>query len=295
MTPVLLCAYRPRYLTLVLKWLMSPSFGQKYRLFVWDNGDASEIFRDAGLEWHRVLDEDSGKVVNIGKALAMQYLVDVANRSLEDFDCYVCMDDDIIVDCAHLDALVNTARRPNLGMVAGFMHPFNSAVPSGGSITLLDPCNACTGANKLLNATTCQICGGTGVDAGGQRLRTYPAQDRTEKMQAKIAGGLFAVSKSSVDRLPWAPYLYPILTTADHKPAVYWTEDASLDFGLTKAGLLNGYLDNMDFPPAIHLPDLDEAYVQWKRMARNDPLLTPAYAPSGQTPVAVKPDRDAAT
>ena len=85
------------------------------------------------------------------------------------------------------------------------------------------------------------------------------------------------MAKASVRKLPWAPYLYPILTNAEQKPAVYWTEDASLDFGLTNAGLLNGYLEGAEYTPVLHLPELDQDYVRWKAKARNEPLATPPF------------------
>lgn len=273
---MLLCAYRPTYLHATLKWLQSADFNRKYRLFAWDNGGAESVFRQCGLKWHSIKDEGSGKVRNVGKALAMRHLFDAANEALPELDCYICMDDDIVVDSAHLDALVKVVRRPAFGMIAGRMHAFNSAVPSGGKPVFFDPCPAgCINGRKLLGA--CSTCGGLGKDRNGLQLLTFPPEDRLIKTKGKIAGGLFAVSRAAASRLPWAPHLYPILTDRADEPIPYWTEDASLDHGLTQIGLINGYLQNAEVTPAIHLPDLNESYVEWKKKAREAPQETAGF------------------
>src|SRR4051812_6181573 len=109
MIPLLLCAYRPRYLGVVLNALRASGVDRSYRIFAWDNGGAEAALRDAGMEWQCVRDENTGAVINVGKALAMRHLVDQANQAIPEADCYVCMDDDIIVDRPHLDALVAAA------------------------------------------------------------------------------------------------------------------------------------------------------------------------------------------
>lgn len=277
MVPLLMCAYKPPYLRVVLNWLRSVNAEEKYRIFAWDNGGADAIFKEAGLNWHCVRDDTQENVINVGKALAMRYLMDVVNHAMPEADCIVCMDDDIIVDRDHLDALVATARRPEMGMIAPRIHPFNSVVPSGGTVSCFDVCEDCVGHRQPIGNTGCLKCGGLGRNPKGLRLRTYPREDRTVRNTGKIAGGLFAVSKASINRLPWAPYLYPILTTAEQKPAVYWTEDASLDFGLTNSGLINGYLEGSELTPVIHLPELNPDYIQWKLQARISPLTTPEF------------------
>lgn len=254
MTPLLICAYNPRYLEHVLQWLRSCKVEEKYRIFAWDNGGASEVLRKFDLKWHCVQDGDTGAAVNVGKALAMQYLMDAVNEVMPDADCYVCMDDDIIVDRDHLDALVAAARRPGLGMIAPRFHPFNSVVPAGGTVSSLEP--------------------------GGLRLLTYPREDRTVRNTGRVAGGLFALSRSSIAKLSWAPYLYPILANNNQEPVVYWTEDATLDGALTAAGLTNGYLAGGELVPVIHLPELDPDYMKWKLRARETPPMS-GYAGPG--------------
>ena len=90
MTPLLICAYKPRYLEVVLKWLRSEGVEEKYRIFAWDNGGADKIFRKFGLKWNCVPDESTKGVTNVGKALAMRYLIDVVNLTMPDAECYVC-------------------------------------------------------------------------------------------------------------------------------------------------------------------------------------------------------------
>lgn len=271
MIPILLCAYRPRYLGVVLQWLQPILAGGDYRLFAWDNGGAAAQFRQAGLEWHCTRDEATQQVINVGKALAMQYLMDVVNAEMPDADCYVCMDDDIIADRAQLAALVAAARRPGLGMIAPRFHPFNSVVPAGGRVQFMDACPLCLGVPDRSTPEPCSACGGTGTDRAGLLLRTYPIEDRTMRNQGCVAGGMFALSKAALGRLDWAPYPYPILMGEGERPVLYWTEDATLDFALTTAGLTNGYLEGDEYTPVIHLPELDPTYVEWKRKARQVP------------------------
>ena len=272
MIPILLCAYKPRYLDVVLEWLKSMGDHRGYRIFAWDNGGAAEQLRHAGLEWHCVRDEQTQDVLNLGKALAMRYLMDVVNAAMPDADCYVLMDDDIVVDSDQLDAMAAAARRPALGMIGPRYHPFNTPMPSGGTVTFMDRCPSCKGVPRRMFAfATCRACGGTGVDEKGLRLRTYPVEDRTLRNIGRIAGGVFAVSKASLGKLEWAPHPYPLVLDDDGKPVVYWSEDAVLDLALTKAGLTNGYLEGNDYTPVIHLPDLNQAYREWKRRALRVP------------------------
>lgn len=271
MTPLLICAYKPRYLEAVLKWLRSIGAERDYKIFAWDNGGAGPILRQAGLEWHCVRDEATQEPINVGKALAMRYLFDIVNEAMPDADCHVCMDDDIVVDRPHLAALVAAARRPGMGMIAPRFHPFNSVVPEGGTVTYFDPCPRCRKPGFTAFGQACAACAGTGKDPKGLHLLTFPTEDRTLRNKGKVAGGLFALSKAAVLKLPWAPHPYPILTGADQKPAVYWTEDATLDHALTVAGLINGYLEGDEHVPVIHLPELDPAYMRWKLEARERP------------------------
>ncbi|KQU71408.1 hypothetical protein ASE08_08090 [Rhizobacter sp. Root16D2] len=280
---MLICAYRPRYLDAVLKWLRSIGAESDYKIFAWDNGGAATILRQAGLEWQCVRDEATQEPVNVGKALAMRYLFEVVNDTMPDADCYICMDDDIVADRAHLAALVAAARRPGMGMIAPRFHPFNSVAPEGGTVTHFDACPRCRKPGFPAFGQACEVCGGTGKDPTGLRLRTYPVEDRTVHKKGKVAGGLFAVSKAAIGKLPWAPHPYPILTGADQMPAVYWTEDATLDHGLTVAGLINGYLEGDEHIPAIHLPELDPAYMRWKLQARERPGSS-SFVPSPTAP-----------
>nr|WP_315491419.1 hypothetical protein [uncultured Rhodoferax sp.] len=279
MIPVLLCTYRPTYLNATLGWLKTPDFDKRFRLFVWDNGGAEATLRQFGLEWQCSRDETTGKVWNLGKALAMRHLIDSATAALPEADVFVCMDDDIAVDAAHLDAIVSAARRPGVGMVAGQMHPFNSLAPVGGTITLMDACPSCANVTSWKSLfSRCPRCKGTGMNTDGLRLKTYPVETRTIHGKGQVAGGLFAVSRVSLSKLSWAPYLYPFLGDDSNEPVLYWTEDASLDHGLTSAGLINGYLDSSDVNPAIHLPGLNPEYERWKEKAREAPLTTPAFS-----------------
>lgn len=274
MTPLLLCAYKPRYLEVVLRWLRSERVEEKYRIFAWDNGGADKIFRKFGLTWNCVPDESTKGVINVGKALAMQYLIDAANLNMPEAECYVCMDDDIIADRDHIDSIVAAAMRPGMGMIAPRFHGFNSVEPKGGHLSFFDHCPVCTSAVMPLGNSKCSACGGLGHDLQGLRLWTYPKEDRTVHNMGRIAGGLFAISKASIAMLSSAPYIYPILTSADGDPIVYWTEDATLDGALTAVGLVNGYLRGSELNPVIHLPDLNEDYVKWKLEARKSPPTT---------------------
>lgn len=248
---------------------------QKYRIFAWDNGGAAVIFKKFDLKWQCVRDETTDVVTNVGKALAMRFLIDTVTNEMPGADCYVCMDDDIIVDRDHIDALVTAARRPELGMIAPRFHPFNSVVPDGGKVSFMDTCPICKDSGKFVGYTVCLRCGGLGKDPSGLRLHVYPKEDRTLLNTGRVAGGLFAISKASVSKLPWAPHLYPILSNLNQEPVLYWTEDATLDGALTAAGLINGYLDGNELTPVIHLPELNEAYKQWKLQAQKSAQVVP--------------------
>jgi hypothetical protein len=251
--PLMICAYRSRYLDVVLNWLSLGGIEEKYRVFIWDNGGASRICAEYGFETYGLRASSTAEPKNVGKAYAMQCLVDIVNKALPDATGYVCMDDDVIVDCAHLDALVAAAHRPSLGMVAASFHPFNTVMPAGGSVVAFEPCSAFP---------------------QGLRLRTYPVQDRTVGDIGRVAGTLFAISRAAVATLKSAPYLYPILSRQDdNSPIVYWAEDATLDVALTRQGFTNGYLETPGLTPAIHLPELDQEYMAWKLKARVEPPI----------------------
>jgi hypothetical protein len=211
-----------------------------YRVYVWDNGGAVDSAAALRLPCYAIHDP-RGRVINIGKAAAVRHLVDIARDELPGADCYVCMDDDVVADRPHLDALVAAARTPGLGMIGAAFHPFNSPEPSGGEVRSVS------------------------TPGGDLRLRVYPPADRTERNVGRVAGTLFAVSAAAVAALPWAPAIYPVL--ADHgsgRPVVYWSEDGTLDIALTRAGLVNGYLADPTLTPAIHLPELNDEYLRWK-------------------------------
>lgn len=267
MTPLLICAYRPKYLGAVLHWLFAQDVPSQYRIFVWDNGGAEEYLNHFKLEGHCLRDEATGKPRNIGKAMAMRHLVDIVNREMPDADCYVCMDDDVIVGRDQLDAITGIALRPQMGMIGPRFHSFNSTMIPEGTVVGLDPCPHCHGRGRRLLGQ-CKVCRGSGVDPDGVQLRVYPAADR--QFIGRIAGTLFAVAKSALQGLPWGPTLYPQRLDQDNKPVVYWSEDAALDRALSEAGLIGGYLQGGDYEPAIHLPDLDPDYLQWKVKARRE-------------------------
>jgi len=269
--PLLVCAYRSRYLDTVLGWLASEGIEDKYKVFVWDNGGAKRIAARYGFETYGLGASATAEPENVGKALAMQYLVDIVAKALPSAAGYVCMDDDVIVDYEHLDALVSASQRPSIGMVAARFHPFNTVMPSGGSLVWLDPCPACSASKR---SSDCSRCRGSGKDPQGLVLRTFPTEDRTVDEVGRVAGTLFAVSKAAIAKLRSAPYLYPILTQgAGNSPIVYWAEDATLDVALTKEGFTNGYLQMPGLTPAIHLPELDRDYMEWKVKARVEPPL----------------------
>ena len=270
MTPLLICVFRTSYLESVIEWLKAEKVEEKYRIFVWDNGGANEICTKHKVRWYCIRDTTTHQPVNLGKAMAMRYLVDIVKQELPDADCYVCMDPDIVVDRKHLDTLVAAARRPGLGMIGPRYHPFNTVMPPGGTVVEFDPCPECHGDAD--HSAVCQYCGGSGKDPHGLRLRTYPAEDRTVNMIGRMAGGLFAISKKVVAKLKWAPHLYPIqLRESDKKPVVYWAEDAELDLALTELGFTNGYLEMPGLTPVIHLPELNADYMKWKLKARMEP------------------------
>ena len=270
LTPLLMCAYRSRYLAAVLGWLKKERIEEKYRILIWDNGETKDICAAHGLTSYSSQSGGTSKPKNVGKALGMVYLVDIANKALPDATCYVCMDDDVIVDREHLDALVAAAHRPSIGMVAARFHPFNTVMPAGGSVIDFDPCPVCSTAEQRV---ACSYCRATGKDPQGLRLRTYPAEDRTKTDLGKVAGTLFAVSKAAVATLEWAPYLYPVLIREHNKPVIYWGEDAALDIALTTRGFTNGYLEMASLSPAVHLPELNQAYMNWKLKARWQPPI----------------------
>ena len=273
MIPLLICAFRPRYLDSVIEWLKAEKIEEKYRIIVWDNGGAKDICTKHKIRWCAIHDKTTLQPVNLGKALAMRYLVDVVMQELPSADCYVCMDDDVVVDRNHLDMLVEAARRPSLGMIGPRYHPFNSPASPGGSIVELDSCPVCNG--DTADHTACQHCGGSGKDPRGLRLRAYPEEDRLVNKFGRIAGGLFAISKEVVAKLKWAPHIYPLrLREGDNKPIVYWTEDAELDMALTELGFTNGYLEMTSLIPVIHLPELNAEYMNWKLKARTEPPMT---------------------
>ena len=273
MTPLLICAFRPRYLDNVLAWLKVENVEEKYRIIVWDNGGAKDICARRNIRWCAIHDKTTHQPVNLGKALAMRYLVDVVTQELPSADCYVCMDDDVIVDRNHLDMLVDAVHRPGLGMIGPRYHPFNTTMPPGGTVVDLDSCPVCNG--NTADSMACQYCGGSGKDPNGLRLRTFPVEDRTVNNIGRVAGTLFAISKEAVSKLEWAPYLYPLrLRESDNKPIVYWTEDANLDKALTELGFTNGYLEMTNLNPVIHLPELNAEYKKWKLKALNEPPMT---------------------
>src|ERR1700722_6723329 len=156
-TPLLICAYRTRYLDAVLNCLSLAGVEEKYRVFIWDNGGAKQISAEYGFETYGLRASTTAQPENIGKAFAMQHLIDIANKALPDTTCYVCMDDDVIVDCEHLDALEAAAHRPSIGMVAARFHPFNTVMPVGGSIVGFDPCPVCSAAKP---SPSCPLCRG---------------------------------------------------------------------------------------------------------------------------------------
>jgi hypothetical protein len=276
--PLLICAYRSRYLDHVLNWLTLGGIEEKYRVFVWDNGGARQISAEYGFETYGLGASPTAEPANVGKAYAVQCLVDIVAKALPEATCYVCMDDDVIVDCQHLDALVAAAHRPGIGMVAARFHPFNSTMPAGGSLVEFDPCPVCSAGKS---SAGCAHCGGSGKDPHGLKLRTYPVEERTVNNEGRVAGTLFAVSKAAVAQLKSAPYLYPILTRQeDNSPIVYWSEDATLDVALTGQGFTNGYLEMPWLTPAIHLPELDQGYMQWKLKAREEPPIE-GFKPQG--------------
>jgi hypothetical protein len=237
MIPLLICSYKGRYLEVVLRSLVRQRVPDRYAVLVWDNGGAAAVCARQGVQCLGMRDRSTGEAINVGKAVAMRHLVDQAGKVVPEADCYVCMDDDVIVDPAHLDALVSAARRPGMAMIGPRFHPFNTRIPDGGSAVCVD----------------------------GLRLHVHPRELRTVHKRGAVAGTLFAISRAAVSRLPWAPSLYPILLSPEtNKPVIYWTEDARLDIALAELGLLGGYLDDPGLTPAIHLPELNREYEAWK-------------------------------
>jgi hypothetical protein len=244
MNPLLICSYKGRYLEVMLRWLLKRGVARKYRLLVWDNGGAADVCARYGIACSGVRDRATGQAINLGKAGGMRYLIDIAREKAPRAVCYVCADDDVVFDSSHLDALVEAALRPGLGMIGPRFHPFNTTMPEGSETVVLDP--------------------------GGLRLRVYPPEERTVHNMGKVAGTLFAISLATVARLPWAPYLYPVpRAPQSSKPIVYWTEDATLDIALTRLGFVNGYLDVPGLTDVLHLPELNLDYLAWKVEARN--------------------------
>ena len=265
MNVLLICAFQPRYLDCALEWLLKGRVHERYQIIVWDNGGASEICARHGVNCFSISDVATGAVANVGKALGMHHLIDIVVQRNLGVECYVCMDDDVIVDGAHLDALVAAAQRTDLGMVGAMFHPFNSAVPPNGSLQYLDACPRCGVSGATAGGGTCDVCQGSGRDPKGLCLHVFPREDRLERNLGKVAGTLFAIARESVAKLPWAPYLYPpMYDPKDGSPIVYWAEDGALDVKLTEIGYLNGYIQSPDLIPAIHLPELSKEFAQWK-------------------------------
>jgi hypothetical protein len=269
MNVLFICAFQPRYLDWVLGWLALHKVPEKYQIIVWDNGGAAEICARHKISCFSMKDQSSGKVTNVGKALGMHHLIDISKQHKLDIDCYVCMDDDVITDRPHLDALAAAAMRPGLGMIGAMFHPFNTTVPGDGTLQFLDPCRHCRGTGASPGAGACAACQGSGKDPRGLCLRVYPREERLLHNHGKVAGTLFAVARGTVERLPWAPYMYPIMyNQQDGTPVVYWGEDATLDVTLTSMGFLNGYVESPTLTPALHLPELNRTYQEWKMSAR---------------------------
>lgn len=253
MTPLLICASRPVYLPIVLKWLHRQDVHKHYRIFAWDNGGSSEVFREAGIECRDARDERSGETLDIGRAEALRRLVDVVDQQMPRADCYVCMGDDVLVSRDQLDVLVEVARRPGMGMIGAKFHRFNDPTPPGGVEQGLEDCTRCN-ATGMRGSMACPSCDGTGRNPNGLRWKVHPREDRSERRLGRVSGSLFAVSKAALRKTPWAPQLYPMVRGGTQDGS----EDVALDIALTEAGLLGGHLAGAHVP-AFRLPDLDPA------------------------------------
>ena len=248
MNALLICSYKGKYLDVVLRRLIEQEAQKRFQILVWDNGGATEVCKRYGVFCGGAYNHNTGQAVNIGKAFGVHNLRNLTKDIFDGVNCYVCMDDDIIVDGEHLDALVQAALRPGLGMIAPLYHPFNSVMPGEWTSVLID-------SNS------------TAGDCEGLRLKVFDKSFRTEHNRGMIGGCLFAVSRDNIAKLSWAPDIYPV-NSRDGKAVIYWAEDAVLDVALTKLGLINGYLDNPNLTPVIHLPELNQEYQAWKDKAR---------------------------
>jgi hypothetical protein len=232
---------------------------------VWDNGGATEVCNRYGILSGASRDS-SQQVVNLGKAGGLWQLRTLRPDYFEEAGCYVCMDDDVIVDAVQLDALVKTALRPGLGMIGACWHPFNSTMPTDVVATtlFLDPYPQCTPDDSGRESIDRDMISLSGMDDPNRPcLKVFPASLRTEQKRGMLAGTLFAISRDTVARLPWAPFIYPVIGR-DGKPFIYWPEDGFLDIKLTELGFTNGYLATPGLIPAIHLPELNQEYTKWK-------------------------------
>jgi len=250
MNALLICSYKGKYLDIVLRRLIEQEARSRFHIMVWDNGGAAEVCARHGFLCGGAYNKETMQAVNVGKAYGFHNLRNLNKDIFDEVDCYVCMDDDIIVDGEHLDALVQAALQPGLGMIAPLYHPFCSPMPGGGTSILIASSHTAAGGNVAL------------------RIKTFDQAFRTEQNRGMIGGGLFAIASDNVAKLPWAPDIYPVIGQ-DGKPAVYWSEDARLDIELTRLGMLNGYLDDPILTPVIHLPELDGEYQEWKVKARS--------------------------
>ena len=244
MNVLLICSYKGKYLDIVLKRLIEQEAPKKFHIMVWDNGGAEEVCERYGVFCGGAYHRETQQAVNIGKSFGFHNLRNIKKDIFDEANCYVCMDDDIIVDARHLDALVQAALMPGLGMIAPYYHPFNSPMPDGWTSVLMDSCPTAGEGTEL-------------------RLKIFDPTFRTEQKRGMIGGGLFAVSRANVAKLPWAPDIYDVINK-NGQAVVYYSEDATLDDALTKLGLINGYLDNHGLTPVIHLPELNREYQAWK-------------------------------
>ena len=253
MNALLICSYKGKYLDIVLERLIEQEVPKKFHILVWDNGNAAEVCKRYDIICGGAYHAETRQAVNIGKTHGIHNLRVLKKDILDIVNCYVCMDDDIIVDGEHLDALVQAALRPGLGMIAPYYHPFNSPMPKGSASVLIDS-HAAAG------------------DRGRLRLKVFDQTFRTKHSIGMIGGGLFAIARDNVAKLPWAPDIYPLIKQ-DGKAVIYCAEDTVLDVELTKLGLLNGYLENPRLTPVIHLPEVNQEYQAWKANARTGVVM----------------------
>ena len=95
----------------------------------------------------------------------------------------------------------------------------------------------------------------------GKSGKSYDINVRSTRpiTSGHVAGGVFGIT-SETAKTCLSGVIYPYF------PYAYYGEDAALDVTLVQKGRINGYLQKTQ---AIHLPEIDRKYEEWKIKIRS--------------------------